>query len=146
MITPQRLQKIGVQVCKDAAKDIKTAADETINTGWLIFGIAKPNQRLQAYEQSTLPGDRALVLTDNYLDLMRAGVMPHLECEALWQQAKAPIQVPDPMTGQVVTQIPPDPEDMSPFFWAILLTLPDKFFLFHQSDFRRLIREKEMAT
>ena len=109
--------------------------------GWILPGAnldihpaSTSAKRLGGYMQSTMKADLPLVMNRDYLELWRAGSFPPLQALTEWQQVAA-----------IGEQLP----SYQPFFWALLLLLPDFVFEQAQKDFIDLagkILEQEMSN
>lgn len=124
-LKPEDLQRIQKDTCQQAVEDVEKAVRESMAVGWITFSIGPPAARKATYKAWTLPGDEALVLTSDYLPLMKAGILPPLECVGLMAQAQA-------------LGMPYEPT----FFWAQLLQLPEFVFIHFASDYRSLMKQE----
>ena len=126
-ITPETLQRISIDVTQAAAADFDAAMHASLEEGWLIWSIKSPAQRYLGYKNSTLQSDFPLVVTEDYLDLWKAGVLPDLQCLREWRQVTA--------SGQ-------PPQSYGRYFWALLTLLPSFVFEHFQRDFINLIKQE----
>lgn len=126
-LTPEVLQRISVEVAQAAADDFEKAMHASLDEGWLIWSIKSPAQRYRGYLNSTLRPDFPLVVTEDYLDLWKTGILPDLQCLVEWRQVTA--------QGQ-------PPQSYGRYFWALLLLLPDFVFKHFQSDFITLVKSE----
>ena len=128
------------------------AVRHALEEGFGIFAINPPAQRWAAFEAMTWPQDKQWLLTEDYLELWKAGLLPDLRALTALREANWP--VPDPATGQPIP--PPPPTDIRPYFWAWLLPitdpatgqppLPDICFLHYQKDYIALTKSQAAKT
>ncbi len=138
-LTPKRRQQMIVEVATADAEHTEATLREADDEGWLIWQLAPPRYRLRFYQRATYPEDIPLVLTSGYLELWKAGVIPALRALTEWEKAKAPGV--DPATGQPVPA--QEITDTTPYFWAILTTLPPFLFTKYQNEYIRLVKAEQ---
>ena len=125
IVTPEEQQRISLELAKRWNQSIDTALEQTVEEGFMIWSVQPPAKRLQGYMLSTLAEDFPLVITSDYLDLFRAGILPSLKALEEWQAITA--------TGQ-------SPTSYQRYLWPMLLLLPDWVFRKYQSDFIHLVK------
>ena len=124
-ISPEDQQRISLELAQWANEQGDVALHQAADEGWIIWSIQPPAKRLQGYMLSTLAEDFPLVITSDYLDLFRAGILPPLKALEEWQAIT--------VTGQ-------PPTSYQRYLWPLLLLLPDWVFKKYQSDFIHLVK------
>ena len=72
----EKNQKHMREVAEEYNERLELALKQTIEEGELIFGKAKPLQRLQGYMRATMLEDLLLVTDPNYLAFAQQGMLP----------------------------------------------------------------------
>ena len=124
-ISPEQQQAISLELAQEASEQFDAALHESAEEGWLIWSIQPPAKRFQGYMLSTLAEDFPLLITSDYLDLFKAGILPPLKALEEWQAITA--------TGQ-------PPSSYQRYLWPLLLLLPEWVFKRYQSDFIHLVK------
>ena len=143
-IEPRRKQEMMREAVERAyGKDGRylRSVQKALDDGFGIFAINPPAQRWAAFEAMTWPQDKVWLLTEDYLELWRAGLLPDLHALTAWQEAGRPM--PDPATGLPIPA--PPVTDIRPFFWAWLLppNLPVMVFKHYQADYIALTKSQK---
>lgn len=136
-LAPDVLQRINLETVEKDLAIYEAGVRHSMESGWAAWGIATPSQRLRGYEAMTWPEDLPLVLTEDYIDLFHAGVMPPLRAMIEWQKITQP--EPDGKGGQII----PQPSDYRPYYWGLLAICPPYVFNRDASDFRNLLRAEQ---
>ena len=149
MIAAERREEMMKDIAEHDSKRLQKALKAVLDDGFLVFSRGTLVQRFDAYMKGTLSAELPLVLDEQYLDKLRAGVVP-----VFVSFCNQPAL--DLMTGMetgMFCQQPlghPDqihmPDAQNPFLniWALLLSLPTEWkegfvpFLYHQREFRSL--------
>ena len=125
IVTPEEQQRISLELAQRWNQSIDTALEQTVEEGFMIWSVQPPAKRLQGYMNSTIEGDALLVLTDDYLPLYKAGILPPLKALTEWQ---------------ALTDAGLPPSNYQRYFWGLLFLLPDWVFEKYAGDWRTLVK------
>jgi hypothetical protein len=132
-VTATRKAEILEEAVKDAVKRHEEWEDGILDDGFGVFARGKPQARLQAYLQGTLPEDLDLVMDPDYWDLRAEGKAPPLRCEQVAQSEMARAQ-------QWLAAGLPAPQPSVPMMWVHLAGLPNRMLEKISRDFGSLYR------